>query len=64
MSRAIPVLAAFGLMAAACGKPEPQSGPPEIAYGEATCSRCGMILKDPRFAGPCGSRNPEEAPAS
>jgi hypothetical protein len=31
--------------------PEPGTGPPGIIYGEATCARCGMILKDPRFAG-------------
>jgi nitrous oxide reductase accessory protein NosL len=51
MSRAIPILATFGLLAAACGKSEPGTGPPGIVYGEATCARCGMILKDPRFAG-------------
>jgi copper chaperone NosL len=50
---ALPALLAAllpALLATACGKDEPATGPPEIAYGESVCSRCGMILSEPRFA--------------
>jgi copper chaperone NosL len=44
------LIAAIALAAAACGRREPEKGPPAIAYGEQTCARCGMILSEPRYA--------------
>lgn len=46
------LLALLPLLAvAACGgPPEPPSGPPDLAYGQEMCARCGMSIDDPRFA--------------
>ncbi len=38
------------LLASACARQEPTSGPPEIAYGRDICVQCGMIISEPRFA--------------
>lgn len=34
----------------ACRSPVDLSEPPEIRYGEDTCTECGMIISEPRFA--------------
>ncbi len=38
------------LLLAGCGGQPAAAGPPEIAFGRDTCSRCGMIISDQRFA--------------
>lgn len=39
------------LAALAACQPKPASPqPPEIRYGQETCSACGMVIDDPRFA--------------
>ncbi|OGP85576.1 MAG: hypothetical protein A2Y95_06550 [Deltaproteobacteria bacterium RBG_13_65_10] len=37
-------------LAGGCGQREPETGPPSIHYGEDVCTRCGMIVSDPRYA--------------
>lgn len=59
MNRAIRWAACVALLLSACGKDEPVSGPPGIAYGEAVCARCGMILSEPRFAAALRLREPD-----
>ncbi|MDP3940074.1 MAG: nitrous oxide reductase accessory protein NosL [Deltaproteobacteria bacterium] len=39
------------LFLAACGGAvEPETGPPDLAFGQRVCARCGMSVDDPRFA--------------
>lgn len=48
---AILLLGALTLFAA-CGNDETRADqPPEIEYGRDTCSECGMIISDERYAG-------------
>jgi copper chaperone NosL len=42
-------LATAAALLAGCQR-QPISGPPTIQYGQDVCSRCGMIISDPRFA--------------
>ncbi len=44
------VLFASLLGLAACSAQPTQPAPPKIHYGEDTCSDCGMIINDARFA--------------
>jgi len=52
MARTILLLASLllVLLTAACGDEVKASDPPELKIGESTCSRCGMIISDERFA--------------
>jgi copper chaperone NosL len=48
----VQVLAILSLFAAlsACSKAPADPKPPEIAYGQDMCDRCGMIIGEPQFA--------------
>lgn len=52
MARSMLLLAGLmmALVLAACGDEVKASDPPELTLGESTCSRCGMIISDERFA--------------
>lgn len=43
------IAAAMALLVAACSG-DPPTGPVPIKYGRDTCSYCGMIISDPRYA--------------
>lgn len=38
------------LLVTACSRGATTAAPPEIRYGEDTCTECNMIISDPRFA--------------
>lgn len=38
------------LILSACARGATAATPPEIRYGEDTCTECNMIISDPRFA--------------
>jgi copper chaperone NosL len=44
------LVGSMAMVLAGCQPGEAQAAPPTIRYGEDTCSNCGMIINDPRFA--------------
>lgn len=48
MSRALALVCA--VLLGGCAGPATPDGPPEVRYGLDACSRCRMILAEPRFA--------------
>ena len=48
--RLLLLLLLAGLLLAACAHGETTASPPEIRYGEDTCTHCNMIISDPRYA--------------
>ena len=48
--RGLLLLLAALVAALGCGPRARDGGPPAIHYGEDTCSSCGMIVSDPRYA--------------
>jgi copper chaperone NosL len=53
MKQTVISLLILGLILAALAGCNPKSKspqPPEIHYGQETCSACGMVIDDPRFA--------------
>jgi copper chaperone NosL len=43
------LLASLALLAGACSRP-PDTGPPQLRYGEQECDACRMLVSDERFA--------------
>lgn len=53
MIRAVRFLLILGLALVAlagCKSQPEEPQPPDIAFGQETCSACGMVIDDPRFA--------------
>ena len=49
-SQKLLIVTLLSLALAACQPKEVELEPPEIAYGQDVCDRCGMIIGEPRYA--------------
>ena len=48
--RLLLLLLLSALLLTACARGATTAAPPEIRYGEDTCTECNMIISDPRYA--------------